>query len=269
MAPELHGVGRLDIAVSNVRTSARWYENVLGLTPVETTERDTSATIVLRHPHAALLLALHPGLAEVPQPTDHRPIGMGPVGFRVGRREDLALWAEHFVSLGVEHAPITDTEGSAVLAFHDPDHIELSLWWEGDPLPSVPAGADAAEPVLRRTSPYGVAETVRRIVSAARSKGVTVFAEIDHAAGARSVGLEMPETTVVILGHPAQGTPAMLAAPDLALDLPARVLVRESSSGSVVMYQNPQAIAVRYGLSPDVGAALQGIGRLLEAVLAS
>ncbi|MEO7131053.1 MAG: DUF302 domain-containing protein, partial [Dermatophilaceae bacterium] len=76
------------------------------------------------------------------------------------------------------------------------------------------ATAGTTPGTLRFTSRYGVAETVHRLSDAARAKGITVFATIDHTLGARTAGLTMPETQVLIVGNPAVGTPAMLAAPD-------------------------------------------------------
>ncbi|MHB8555432.1 MAG: DUF302 domain-containing protein [Candidatus Dormibacteria bacterium] len=112
-----------------------------------------------------------------------------------------------------------------------------------------------------------MAETVQLIQAAASSKGVEVFAIIDHAAGARRAGMEMPETQVMILGSPAVGTPMMVAAPDLALDLPARVLVRATSTGSEVLLNDPQLLAARYGLNVEQVSGLGGISRLVEGAL--
>ncbi len=116
-------------------------------------------------------------------------------------------------------------------------------------------------------SPHPVAKTVQLIQAAATSKGVEVFAIIDHAAGARRAGMEMPETQVIILGSPAVGTPMMVAAPDLALDLPARVLVRATSTGSEVLLNDPQLLAARYGLKVEQVSGLGGISRLVEGAL--
>jgi len=123
-------------------------------------------------------------------------------------------------------------------------------------------GLGAKVGISREPSPYSVAETVRRIIEVAEARGVTVFGVVDHAAGARSVGLDMPDSRVVMLGNPAVGTPAMLAAPDLALDLPTRLLVREASPGdpaSTVVFHAPDAIAREYGLAPELRAGLEKI----------
>lgn len=79
------------------------------------------------------------------------------------------------------------------------------------------------------TEPF--ASTLQRIEQAIGRAGLTIFARIDHAEAARSVGLTMPATTVLIYGNPRGGTPVMLAAPRAALDLPLRVLIREDDQG--------------------------------------
>jgi uncharacterized protein (DUF302 family) len=90
--------------------------------------------------------------------------------------------------------------------------------------------------------------TIERLVTTIQTAGMTVFARIDHAAGARDVGMAMPPALVLIYGHAKGGTPMMLAAPLAALDLPLRVLVHEDASGQV-----------RIALHPIV-AVLQGAG---------
>ncbi|AMD93207.1 hypothetical protein AXF15_08905 [Desulfomicrobium orale DSM 12838] len=80
---------------------------------------------------------------------------------------------------------------------------------------------------------------------------IPVFCTIDHAENARGAGLEMPETRVVILGNPVVGTPLMQAAPDIALDLPLRILIRETSSGCELLYTPSAALADRYHLDPS------------------
>ena len=71
-------------------------------------------------------------------------------------------------------------------------------------------------------------ETVTHLRDGLAAKGMHIFAEIDHAAQANNVGLSMPATTVLIFGNPKAGTPLMLSAPDVALDLPLRVLIRQN-----------------------------------------
>jgi uncharacterized protein (DUF302 family) len=95
--------------------------------------------------------------------------------------------------------------------------------------------------IVEHVSPLGFASTLDRIATAIASAGMTLFARIDHAAGARAAGQEMPPTEVLIYGNPKGGTPIMLAAPQAALDLPLRVLVREDPSGRTVVAFHPAA----------------------------
>ena len=133
--------------------------------------------------------------------------------------------------------------------------------------PQMEARNRPGDRLLYRSSPYDVADTVRRLIEAARAKGITVFAVIDHAQGARDAGLDMPETQVVVLGNPTVGTPAMLTAPDIALSLPTRVLVRAAGLGTEVVCNDPDTVAGRHGLSPDQAKGLAGITRLVDVVL--
>jgi uncharacterized protein (DUF302 family) len=80
---------------------------------------------------------------------------------------------------------------------------------------------------------------------------MTIFARIDHAAGAREVGMAMPPAVVLIYGNPRGGTPVMLAAPHAALDLPLRVLVREDLDGRVLIGYHPAASMFENAGVPD------------------
>ncbi|MDQ8035296.1 MAG: DUF302 domain-containing protein, partial [Bordetella sp.] len=84
---------------------------------------------------------------------------------------------------------------------------------------------------MKLASPHTFTDTLKRLRDTFASKGLTVFATVDHQAAARAAGLSMPPTTVLIYGSPKAGTPLMLAAPDFALALPLRVLVREDEGG--------------------------------------
>lgn len=90
-------------------------------------------------------------------------------------------------------------------------------------------------------SPLGFDATLDRLAKAIERGGLTIFALIDHAAGAQGVGLAMPPTVVLIYGNVKGGTPIMLAAPQAALDLPLRVLVREDTDGRTLVAFHPVA----------------------------
>ena len=94
-------------------------------------------------------------------------------------------------------------------------------------------------------SPEPFVPTMERLVAAIHQAGLQIFARIDHAAAARESGLQMPPTTVLVYGHAKGGTPIMLAAPNAALDLPLRVLVREGPEGHVFVSIKPIASMLR------------------------
>ena len=129
---------------------------------------------------------------------------------------------------------------------------------------AAPAVADTIE----LPSPYTFASTLTRLADALEGAGLTIFARIDHQAAARNVGLDMPPTTVLIYGNPKGGTPLMLAAPSLALDLPMRVLVREDGGGHTLVSFHPARTLTRAaGLPDDKAAGLEKAAALISAAL--
>jgi uncharacterized protein (DUF302 family) len=96
--------------------------------------------------------------------------------------------------------------------------------------------------IVTKTSPLSVADTVTRFTGMLGTKGVKVFAVIDQTAAAREVGLQLRDTTLVIFGSPAAGTPVMDAAPLAALDLPLKVLVWDDGGQTKVTYTAPEAL---------------------------
>lgn len=103
-------------------------------------------------------------------------------------------------------------------------------------------------------SAHSVDETVARVRALLEAKGIREFALIDHSGEAARVGLTMPKTQVLIFGNPKGGTPLMLAAPGVAIDLPLKLLVREDGAGAVwVSYWSTQALLQRHGLAESFG----------------
>ncbi|ETX48031.1 hypothetical protein P805_00695 [Serratia marcescens BIDMC 44] len=117
-------------------------------------------------------------------------------------------------------------------------------------------------------SAYAYQETRQRIISTAEQKGVTLFAEFDHAKAAREHHLAMPPTTVLVLGNPLAGTPLMLARPALALDLPFRVLIAQDERGKTqVSYHPAESLKRSAGADERQIAALRPLERLVEAAI--
>jgi uncharacterized protein (DUF302 family) len=114
-----------------------------------------------------------------------------------------------------------------------------------------------------------VAGTVAKLTGMLSAKGVKLFAVIDQSAEARQVGLSLRETTVVIFGSPAAGTPVMAASPLAALDLPLKVLVWDDDGQTKVSYYAPAALAARYHLGADLAGNLTSIDVLTDALVAS
>jgi len=99
------------------------------------------------------------------------------------------------------------------------------------------------------TSRYSYSQTVAQLIKAAQDAGNTIFAVIDQAAAASSVGLNLRPTTLILFGNPKGGTPLMGAAPLVALDLPLKLLVWEENGVVNVAYTPASEIAARYNLT--------------------
>jgi uncharacterized protein (DUF302 family) len=112
-------------------------------------------------------------------------------------------------------------------------------------------------------------QTVARLERELANRRLDVFARIDHAANARTVGMRMPATLVITFGSPLTGTPLMIDTPDLALDLPLRVLIRQTDHGVELVSTNPAALLERHGLPPASAAPLTGIKAIITAAAGS
>jgi len=128
---------------------------------------------------------------------------------------------------------------------------------------------DSQRNLVEFTSPLGYAAILARINDAIASAGLTVFATIDHAKGAAQAGLAMPPTAALIYGNPKGGTPTMLAAPDAALELPLRVLVREVEAGTSVSFHPIAPLLRRAGVPDGLANALNGAQSLIAKAVQS
>ena len=119
--------------------------------------------------------------------------------------------------------------------------------------------------MLHRSSPYCVDETVERLGAVLQSLGIPVLARIDHSGGAAALGLEMKPTKLLIFGNAKAGTPLMLSAPTVALDLPLKVLVWEDADGKVwVSYNTPQYLQERHGFAESLLPNIAGIRVIVD-----
>ena len=107
--------------------------------------------------------------------------------------------------------------------------------------------------IVNIPSNHSVDETVNRLMNILRAKEITFFALIDHSGEAAKVGMKMPPTKLLIFGNPKGGTPLMLAAPSIVLDLPLKILVSEDAHGKVwLSYNSPEYLKERHGLPSNL-----------------
>jgi uncharacterized protein (DUF302 family) len=126
-------------------------------------------------------------------------------------------------------------------------------------------GAD----LITHESPVGPETTMARLLAAVKSRGLTVFARIDHAAGAAQAGMSLRPTQLLIFGAPRTGTPLMQAVQTMGIDLPLRVLVWADAEGKTwVSYVDPEALARRHGVGEAVKTNVAGMASGLAALAA-
>ena len=107
--------------------------------------------------------------------------------------------------------------------------------------------------IVNRPAQHSVDETVEKLKGILRAKGITLFALVDHSGEAEKVGMKMKPTKLLIFGNPKAGTPLMLAAPSIAIDLPLKILVWEDSQGQVwVSYNTAGFLQKRHVLPADL-----------------
>ena len=125
----------------------------------------------------------------------------------------------------------------------------------------------AADGLTTLKSSHGPKETMDRLVAELQAKGLTVFARIDHAAGAKQAGLELRPTELVIFGNAKGGTPLMQANQAIGIDLPLKALVWQDASGDIwLSYNDPAWLAQRHGVGTEVDAPVKAMTAMLGAV---
>jgi uncharacterized protein (DUF302 family) len=128
------------------------------------------------------------------------------------------------------------------------------------------AANDTDQGIVRIPTHYSAVQTLDRLESLLKEKGVMVFARIDFSGDAQRAGLAMRPQQMLIFGNPKGGTPLMVAAPTAGLDLPMKALVWEDEQGSVwIAYNDPGYVVRRHGLAPGLSANLAAVIPLIES----
>ncbi len=116
-------------------------------------------------------------------------------------------------------------------------------------------------------SAHDVTETIDQFEAAAKARGLTIFARIDHAAGAKAAGLELRPTTLLIFGNAKAGTPLMQSRQTIGIDLPLKVLAWEDAAGKVwLSYNDPAWLAARHRLADDGGDGAKAMAAALASL---
>jgi uncharacterized protein (DUF302 family) len=117
--------------------------------------------------------------------------------------------------------------------------------------------------IISKSSNHSVDQTVEKLKGILAVKGIALFALIDHSGEAEKVGFKMPPTKLLIFGSPKAGTPLMLAAPSIAIDLPLKILVWEDGQGKVwVSYNSPAYLQQRHGVPQELLPNISGVETL-------
>ena len=122
--------------------------------------------------------------------------------------------------------------------------------------------------IINTPSSHSVDETVERLKEILQTRGITLFAFVDHSGEAEKVAMKMRPTKLLIFGSPSAGTPVMLAAPSIALDLPLKALVWEDSEGKVwVSYNSPEYLKERHHIPDALLQNISGLRSIVEAAV--
>jgi uncharacterized protein (DUF302 family) len=125
----------------------------------------------------------------------------------------------------------------------------------------------AVEGLTTIQSSYGPKETINRLEAEIRSRDMTIFAHIDHAAGAAEVGLSLRPTEVLLFGNARSGTPLMESIQTTGIDLPLKMLVWQDTAGDTwLSYNDPHWIATRHGLGEEAEATVSAMSAALGAL---
>jgi len=138
--------------------------------------------------------------------------------------------------------------------------VNLVLHME-DAMPSASGNGIVSKP-----SNHSVDETVAKLKGILQAKGITLFSLVDHSGEAEKVGMKMRPTKLLIFGSPKGGTPLMLAAPSVAIDLPLKILIAEDADGKVwISYNDPAYLRDRHNLPENLLQNIAVVGALAAA----
>jgi uncharacterized protein (DUF302 family) len=123
-----------------------------------------------------------------------------------------------------------------------------------------------ASGIVNIPSHRSVEQTVEKLEAVLHAKGVKLFAVVDHSGEAENAGMHMRPTKLLIFGNPKAGTPLMLAAPSVAIDLPLKILVWEDTAGKVwISYNSPAYLQARHGLPQELIQNIAAVEALAAA----
>jgi uncharacterized protein (DUF302 family) len=127
--------------------------------------------------------------------------------------------------------------------------------------------AMAADGLVTVRSSYSPKETMKRLETEVKAKGLTVFARIDHTAGAAEVGLSLRPTELLIFGNAKGGTPLMQSVQTIGIDLPLKILIwQDETGGTWLSYNDPSWLAKRHGANHNVEATVTALTSALQAL---
>ncbi len=127
----------------------------------------------------------------------------------------------------------------------------------------------AADGVVTIPSSSSAKQTIDKLEAALKAGGATIFARVDHAAGATSAGLTLRPTELLIFGNPKGGTPLMQSQQSAGIDLPMKALAWEDAAGKTwLSYNDPTWIAKRHELSPETAKVVEGLAAAMKGATA-
>ena len=129
--------------------------------------------------------------------------------------------------------------------------------------------ADMPNGFITKPCKDSVVATTERFAALLKARGITLFALLDHSGEAEKAGLKMPPTKLLIFGNPKGGTPVMLAAPTIAIDLPLKVLVWEDAAGKAwISFNDPAYLQKRHNVPGELVKNISVVDGLVDQVLA-